>query len=172
MPAPDPGSLADLVPGVRATLRRRFPDGYRDVVGFVVTADATTLCVEDRHGATHVLRRDEIVAGHRVGVARGRDPLRAPLPEAELAALPGGAAAGLRLVCRLSDLLDERVPPAAVDEPTAAWVVGEWLVCEPRPDLVGVAWWGARRGARSLLVLACDATASAGLADLGLVQRR
>jgi hypothetical protein len=166
----NPGLLAGLVPGVRATLRRRFPDGFHDLLGFVVEADEVALTVEDRHGERHLVRRADVVAGHRVGVARGRDPLRTPV--AELAGMASRhGLSGTLVVGRLSDLLDDREPPVRVDEPAAAWLDGDWLVTAARPDLLDACWWAARRGARSLLVVAADAAGAAGLPGAGLTVR-
>ena len=151
------------------TVRRQFPDGFRDVVGFVDAVDADSLTLMDRRGTAHRILRADIVAGHSVPVARGRDPLRTPLAELDALALRAGIA-GRVLVSRLSDLLEDRPPPAAVAERTDAVVEGEW-VSTAAPSLA-VAWWAARRGARSMQVRTDDATVISELIALGFVERQ
>lgn len=168
-PEPSLQGLETVVPGMRVTVRRQFPDGFRDVVGFVDAVDADSLTVTDRRGTTHRIRRTDVVAGHPVPVARGRDPLRTPLAELDALALRAGIT-GRVLVARLSDLLQDRQPPATVAERTDAVVDGEW-VSSAGAEL-DVAWWAARRGARSMQVRTDDAALISQLLALGFVERQ
>ncbi|MGB7961925.1 MAG: hypothetical protein WCF12_03055 [Propionicimonas sp.] len=167
-PEPSRHGLGMVAPGMRVTVRRRFPDGFSDVVGFVEAVDADSFTVADRRGTVHRIRRADIVAGHPVPVARGRDPLRTPLAELDALALRAGIT-GRVLVARLSDLLQDRQPPATVVERTDAAVEGEWVSTAGAE--LEVAWWAARRGARSMQVRTDDATIISELLALGFVER-
>ncbi len=138
------------------TVRFAVPEGgTRDVVGYVLSADQLTMTVLDRHGTQHTIVRADIVAGHRVPVSRGRDPLRMPTDLLDAMAERTGIG-GRRFVIRLFDLLDGLEPPATVAVPAIALVDGEWVTTDATESLVAVAWWATRSGARSMQVRTDD----------------
>lgn len=52
--------------GARVMVRRRLPDGrYGDVLGELIAWSAE-VAVRDRHGVTHVMPADDVVAGKRI----------------------------------------------------------------------------------------------------------
>ncbi len=52
--------------GARVMVRRRLEDGrYGDVLGELLSWDAE-VAVRDRHGVTHVMPVDDVVAGKRI----------------------------------------------------------------------------------------------------------
>ncbi|MGC4154680.1 MAG: hypothetical protein QM628_16635 [Propionicimonas sp.] len=143
-------------PGVRVTVRFAVPEGgTRDVVGFVLGADDSTMIVLDRHGTEHTIVRADIVAGHRVPVSRGRDPLRMPTDLLDAMAERTGVR-GRRFVIRLFDLLDGLEPPATVTAPEVATTDGEWVTADASEPLEAVGWWAARSGVRSMQVRTDD----------------
>ena len=129
--------------------------GTRDVVGFVVGVDDETLTVLDRRGVEHTILRADIVAGHRVPVSRGRDPLRMETDILDAMATRTGIS-GRRFVIRLCDLLDGLEPPATVTAPVIATADGEWVTADPSEPLEAVGWWAARHGVRSMQVRTND----------------
>ncbi len=147
--------------GIGERISLRLAEPARDLVGFVTALDPLTL--EDRHGRTHVVPGDTVVAARRVGVSLGRDPRAAPRDLLDtLAARAGIGAAAEPELHRISDLLAGRPAPAAVfagrrdwsDGERRARVEGEWLttdVTEPAL-LVDLAWWATRQNARSIQV--------------------
>ena len=138
------------------TVRFAVPEGGpRDVVGHIVAVDERTLTVLDRRGAEHTIVRADIVAGHRVPVSRGRDPLRMPTDLLDAMAERTGVR-GRRFVIRLYDLLDGREPPATVVTPAIATTDGEWVTADPSEPLEAVGWWATRSGARSMQVRTDD----------------
>lgn len=162
--------LDELVAGDRVNLRRRRPDGLRDLLGFVVAVDPESVTVEDRTGIITRVPRQEVVVGRRVPIARGRDPLRTPLSELDALA----AAAGLRGSCwvaRLSDLLAFPGPGTPPAEPTAVLLSGEWVVSGRRPDWLEVAWWATRRGARSYQLRVDDPASELLVRESGFTRR-
>lgn len=59
-------SLGTADVGARVMVRRRLPDGrYGDVLGELVSWSAE-VAVRDRHGVTHVMSLDDVVAGKRI----------------------------------------------------------------------------------------------------------
>lgn len=143
-------------PGVRVTVRFAVPEGgTRDVVGYVLAADELTLTVLDRRGAEHVIAQADIVAGHRVPVSRGRDPLRMPTDLLDAMAERTGIG-GRRFVIRLAELLEGLEPPATVSVPDIATTDGEWVTADPSEPLELVGWWATRSGARSMQVRTDD----------------
>ena len=59
-------SLGAADVGARVMVRRRLPDGqYGDVLGELVSW-ADEVAVRDRHGVTHVMPADDVVAGKRI----------------------------------------------------------------------------------------------------------
>lgn len=138
------------------TVRFTVPEGgTRDVVGYVLSADEATMTVLDRRGTEHTIVRSDIVAGHRVPVSRGRDPLRMPADLLDAMAERAGLR-GRRFVIRLFDLLDGHEPPATVTAPAIAITDGEWVSADPSEPLEAVGWWAARHGARSMQVRTSD----------------
>ncbi len=129
--------------------------GTRDVVGYVLSADDRTLTVLDRRGVEHTIVQADIVAGHRVPVSRGRDPLRMPTDLLDAMAERTGVS-GRRFVIRLFDLLQGREPPATVTPPAIATTDGEWVTADPSEPLDQVGWWATRSGARSMQVRTDD----------------
>lgn len=155
-PSDDTPHRVPTQPGVRVTVRFRIPEGgTRDVVGYVLGSDAETMTVLDRRGAEHTISLADIVAGHRVPVSRGRDPLRMPSDLLDAMAERTGVS-GRRFVIRLADLLAGLEPPALVASPEVATVDGEWVTADPDEPLEEVAWWASRSGARSMQVLTDD----------------
>ena len=57
---PSGHGLEGVAPGARVSVRRRFADGFHDVVGFVVAMDADSLTVLDRTGVEHQSNRAAI----------------------------------------------------------------------------------------------------------------
>ena len=59
-------SLQPADVGSRVMVRRRLPDGqYGDVLGELLTW-AAEVAVRDRHGATHTMRAEDVVAAKRI----------------------------------------------------------------------------------------------------------
>lgn len=142
------------------TVRFTVPEGgTRDVVGYVLSADRTTITVLDRHGTEHAIAQADIVAGHRVPVSRGRDPLRMPVDLLDAMAERAGVR-GRRFVIRLADLLDGQEPPATVSVPANALVDGEWVTTDASEPLAAVGWWATRSGARSMQVRTSEPAAA------------
>lgn len=166
---PSGHGLEGVAPGARVSVRRRFADGFHDVVGFVVAMDADSLTVLDRHGVEHQITRADIVAGRLVPISRGRDPLRTPVNELDALARRAGLT-GRILVIRISDLLQDRPAPGTVPEEADGVLEGEWVSCAG-DDVVRLAWWASHRGARSLQVRTDDAALIDGLLALGFVER-
>lgn len=161
-------------PGRRVSLRRVREDGeHGDLIGFVLSADGTGLRLRDRHGLDHEVDWMQVLALRQVGVARGRDPLRTPRAELDRLAAAAGVS-GRVLVARLSDLLNRR-PPEPMGEPdapppTPARLDGEWVTTGSCADVIGLAWWGAHRDARSLQVRTTDGAAAEQLLRLGFAE--
>jgi len=138
------------------TVRFLVPEGgTRDVVGYVLGSDATTMRVLDRRGAEHTIVLSDIVAGHPVPVSRGRDPLRMPADLLDAMAERTGVS-GRRFVIRLADLLDGLEPPQLVATPEIATADGEWVTADADEPLEEVAWWASRSGVRSMQVRTDD----------------
>jgi len=138
------------------TVRFLVPEGgTRDVVGYVLGSDATTMRVLDRRGAEHTIVLSDIVAGHPVPVSRGRDPLRMPADLLDAMAERTGVS-GRRFVIRLADLLDGLEPPPLVATPEIATADGEWVTADADEPLEEVAWWASRSGVRSMQVRTDD----------------
>ncbi len=144
--------------GVRVTVRFTVPGGTRDVVGHIVSVDELTMTVLDRRGVEHTVVRGDIVAGHRVPVSRGRDPLRMPTDLLDAMAARTGLR-GRRFVIRLFDLLDGLEPPTEVVVPEIATADGEWVTAAASEPLEAVAWWATRSGVRSMQVRTDDPAA-------------
>lgn len=158
--------------GRRVSLRRVLEDGaHGDLVGFVLAAD-DVLILRDRRGRVHELPWDRVVAWREVGVARGRDPVRAPL--AELDRMAGGTT-GRVFVARLSDLLDPRPAPLpmAVDAPPPcpALLDDEWVTSADCEDPIALSWWATHRDARSLQLRTDDPEVADRLLELGFTER-
>lgn len=169
----DPISQTPSV-GRRVSLRRRLgDDGQGDLVGFVLETGAA-LVVRDRHGLVHTVGWPDVLALRAVGVARGRDPQRAPRSELDRLAVAAGVS-GRIFVARLSDLLDGREPPAPPEwtapPPCPGHLDGEWVTAGACPDLLALAWWASHHDARSLQVRAAEPGAIAALERLGLHER-
>lgn len=162
-------------PGRRVSVRRLREDGeVGDIIGFVREATTDGITVRDRHGQVHTLAWDEVLAWRQVGVARGRDPLRTPLPELdELAAAAG--VQGRVFVARLCDLLDTADAPADSElgtlPPQPAVVDGEWVTAGTAQDLLAVAWWAAHHDARSIQLRISDPADATILLAAGLTER-
>lgn len=138
------------------TVRFAVPGGgTRDVVGYILSVDDRTMTVLDRRGVEHSIVRDDIVAGHRVPVSRGRDPLRMETDLLDAMAERTGVA-GRRFVIRLYDLLEGHEPPATVAPPEIATADGEWVTAAPAEPLEAVGWWATRFGVRSMQVRTDD----------------
>ena len=59
-------SLGAADVGARVMVRRRLPDGqYGDVLGELVSWGGE-VAVRDRHGVTHVMPMEDVVAGKRI----------------------------------------------------------------------------------------------------------
>jgi hypothetical protein len=157
------------------SLRRVRDDGeLGDVVGFVLAAGESGLTVRDRGGREHELAWDRVLAWRQVGVARGRDPLRAPLVELDALAVAAGVT-GRSFVARLCDLLDHS-PAAPLAEPGAApphpaVIAGEWVTTEAAGDLLALAWWAAHNDARSIQVRTTDRGFADQLLAMGFTER-
>ena len=166
---------APLAAGERVSLRV----GDREVIGFVTRLDDDTVDVIDRRGQEHHIARAAIVAGRRVRVSLGRDPLAAPTALLDALAERAGAS-GDCWVIRISALLVGRTPPASV----AAWgprasfagmdahLDGEWvtLATGDLDAIVAAAWWATRAGARSVQVRTSDAAGARVLEAAGFVR--
>ena len=174
--------LDALLPGRRAALLRRTAAGAQtELLGYVTRADSDFVEVEDVRGLRHLVPANEVAAARTLGVSLGRDPMRAD--PAELDRLAGGQGIHARLVVRIASLLDGREPPRQLPfEPTGSTarlgaltvgVDGEWATitgasADPA-ELVQLAWWATRRGARSLQVRSAGVS---GLGGLGFVELR
>lgn len=145
--------------GERLSLRLTEP--ARDLIGFVTGLKPLT--VEDRHGRLHEVPEGTVLAVRRVGVALGRDPRSAPSDLLDELARHAGLDAGSAPVRhRISDLLANRTPPAAVFPGRGDWsdgvhtarVEGEWLTTDVADAdlLVTLCWWATRQNARSVQV--------------------
>jgi len=162
-------------PGERVSLRRVRPDGeLGDLVGFVLSAGADGLRLRDRHGTVHTLTWPDVRALRAVGVARGRDPLRAGRADLDRLAAASGVA-GRAFVARLSSLLDSRSPtvPDAWDAPPPcpATLSGEWVTTGSAcADPVALARWATQRDARSMQVRTDDPDAIEALRHLGFAE--
>ncbi len=65
-------SLGAADVGARVMVRRRLPGGqYGDVLGELLSWSAE-VAVRDRHGVTHVMPIEDVVAGKRIPPAPGR----------------------------------------------------------------------------------------------------
>nr|WP_300143916.1 hypothetical protein [Propionicimonas sp.] len=153
--------------GRRVSLRRILADGGQgDLVGFVAAVAADGLTVRDRRGADHVVAWPDVLALRPVGVARGRDPLRAPRAELDRLAASAGVS-GRVFVARLCDLLDVQPPPVLGDwddpPPCLAALDGEWVTTGECADVLALAWWAAHHDARSIQVRTDDASAAEAL---------
>ena len=106
------------------SLRRVREDGeIGDVVGFVLTAAESGLTIRDRRGHVHEVAWEQVLAWRQVGVARGRDPLGAPLGELDALARAAGVE-GRVFVARLSELLDPSACPPVPEYGAAAAAPG------------------------------------------------
>ncbi|WP_428538221.1 hypothetical protein [Propionicimonas sp.] len=157
------------------SVRRVRPDGQPgDLVGFVLAVDADLLRLRDRRGTDHELAWSSVQVWRRVGVARGRDPLRTPLADLDRLAAAAGVG-GRTFVARLCDLLDrlDPVPLGAwTDPPPApASVDGEWVTAAWSPVLTDVLWWASHHDARSVQVRTEDADVAASLLAQGFRER-
>ncbi|MDN5570015.1 MAG: hypothetical protein L0G22_01950 [Propionibacteriaceae bacterium] len=175
---PDP--LAALTPpvrlGERVSLRVVDAGGRREVMGFLTRLDANAIGVVDRRGTQHALPRESLDAARRVGVALGRNPTATPRDLLDDLAARAGAS-GTPWVARISALLADRTPPAAVPpwgvaaefDGVRARCEGEWVTLEggSEPVWVAAAWWATRMGARSIQVRASEPTIGAALAASG-----
>lgn len=164
-----------LAVGQRVSLRVR----DRELIGFVTRLDADAVGVLDRRGSEHVVGRGDVVAARRVGVALGRDPLATPRSLLDALAARAGVA-GDSWVCRISDLLAGRTPPASV-APWGEWASfdgvrarfeGEWVTLGAAPVdvVVAAAWWATRMGARSVQVRCDDASVCGPLVAVGFAR--
>lgn len=174
--------LDALLRGHRAALLLRTSGGAQtELLGYVTRVDNDFVEVEDVHGLRHLVPANEVAAARKLGVSLGRDPMRAN--PAELDRLAGAQASHARLVVRIARLLDGREPPSQLPfEPSgrtarlgalSVYVDGEWATvtgpsAEPA-QLISLAWWATRRGARSLQVRCADA---GGLTTLGFLELR
>lgn len=155
-----------LQPGTRASIRTIAADGYHDVIGWIQETDDNGLLVAARDGLRR-LSWAEIAITRTVGVARGRDPLKAPATDLdELAARAG--LSGRRFVIRLSSLLDGQTP--VHPEPSTVQVFGEWGV-SGAVDVMPAAWAAAYADARSLLMVTTDEDLVARLLASGFSER-
>ena len=160
--------------GLRVSLRRVRADGAAgDLVGFVTAADPARVVLRDRAGQVHNVPWSRVLAWRQVGVARGRDPVRAS--RELLAELAGEAGvAGRVFVARLCDLLDGRPPrplgPVGCPPPHPAVLRAEWVTTDGLGDLLGVAWWASHADARSIQVRTTDDAVAARLAGLGFTE--
>lgn len=142
-----------------------------DLVGFVLSAGADGLRLRDRHGGVHAVAWQAVRALRVVGVARGRDPLRAARVELDRLAAASGVT-GRAFVARLGTLLDDRSPvvPGAWDAapPCPATLSGEWVTTgDACADPVALARWATQRDARSMQVRTDDPDAIEALLHLG-----
>ncbi len=158
-------------PGSRVSLRRVLASGGEgDLVGFVVSADAGALILRDRRGHDHSVAWSDLRALRRVGVARGRDPLRTPVAELDLLAANAGVV-GRAFVIRLSDLLESApvVPLGRWSDPppVPASLAGEWVTAGAGADVLALARWAAHHDARSLQLRVTDPATAASLEALG-----
>lgn len=173
MPSDDGVSPA-LHPGERVSLLARSDDALREVIGFITTLSNDAIAVVDRTGVEHEVRRADIEALRRVGVALGRRPEATPRDLLDGLAERAGVV-GVCWVGRISALLEGRTPPAAVPawgeratfDGAPARFEGEWVTLASASDdiVVAAAWWATRMGARSVQVRG-DA-APAGFTRLG-----
>lgn len=174
--------LDALLPGHRVALLRRTPAGAQtELLGYVTRVDSDFVEVENVHGLRQLVPANEVAAARKLGVSLGRDPMRAN--PAELDRLAGAHAVHARWVVRIARLLDGREPPSQLPfEPTGTTariagstvgVHGEWATITGTSaeamELVQLAWWATRRGARSLQVRCADAS---GLTTLGFHELR
>lgn len=167
-----------LSAGERVSLRRRLSDDtLGDLVGFVLTADTAAVTLLDRRGVEHRVARADVVAARIVGVARGRDPRRAPRDLLDALAAEAGVS-GRVFVARISDLLAGRRPPATVPSERGCIAVeggvarcqGEWVTAPAGADLIEVAWWATRQDARSMQVRTDDTGALPRLSSAGFTE--
>ena len=139
----------------------RLADPTHDVVGFVTALEPLTL--EDRHGRSHVVAEQKVLAARRVGVSLGRDPRSTPRDLLDdLAGRAGVDAAAEPALHRISDLLAGRPAPAEVFAGRREWsdgdrrarVEGEWLTTDVTDPalLIDLAWWATRQNARNIQV--------------------
>ncbi len=169
-----------LLPGLRAgervTLQARVDGADTEVIGFVVALDDRTLGVQDRHGTTHTVPRDAVRAGRRLGISRGRDPLKTPRALLDALAERAGAP-GTPYLARISDLLDGLEPPTdgpawgatASFDGREARFENEWVTLADASleAARAAAWWATRMGARSVQVRTDDPGLAAALLKAG-----
>ena len=163
----------ELQVGVRVSL---LTNPASEALGFVTAIDEDSLTIIDRRGVEHVIGFASIVGGRRVGVALGRDPLKTPRSLLDGLAERAGAS-GEPWVCRISALLADRTPPAAVPEwgewasltGARARFEGEWVTLADgtATDWVDAAWWATRMGARSVQVRTSDPEVADALTEAG-----
>lgn len=157
--------LPGLRVGERVTLQASAGGEDCEVVGFVVALDEEALGIQDRHGTTHTIPRDALRAARRLGVSRGRDPLRTPTALLDSLAARAGVT-GTPYLARISDQLDGLTPPtdgpawgaAAAFDGHEARFEGEWVTLgDASPETArAAAWWATRMGARSIQVRTGD----------------
>lgn len=171
-------ALAQLTPPLRVGERVSLALRDRELLGFVTGLTPENVRVVDRHGEEHDVPRSGLVAGKRVGVALGRNPLSTP-PSVLVALASRAQASGTAWVCRISSLLGDRTPPESV-APWGEWATfdgvrarfeGEWVTLADAPvdAAVAAAWWATRMGARSVQVCTDDPSLSTALAAAGFV---
>jgi len=168
-----------LRPGERVSVRVGEGPDRREVLGYVTAVSAERVHLVDRRGRDHDLARADVSAARRVGVSLGRNPAAAPRALLDGLAARAGAV-GTPWVARISDLLADRTPPAAVppwgDEArfggTTARAEGEWgtLGGGSADVWVDAAWWATRMGARSVQVRTDDPELEPTLRALGFVR--
>ena len=163
---PDAREHLELTPplrvGERVGVLFTDTDGVRtEMLGYVTHLDADALALIDRHGRERRLGWGDVAALRRVPVSRGRRPESAPRVLLDALADRAGAT-GTPWLARISDLLADRTPPAAVPAwgatagfgATNARHEGEWVTVAGGTvdDWVAAAWWATRMGARSIQV--------------------
>jgi hypothetical protein len=151
----------------RVSIRYAIGDRFSELVGFVTSVDAAGLRVQHRDGSEIPLLWAQIQHWRRVGVARGRDPLRTPKSELDQLAAAAGVT-GQTFVIRLSQLLDASAP--APGSGVNVQVIGEWATIAGSVDLLPAAWWAARQDARSLQVRTSDPSKATELLALGFTE--
>lgn len=166
-PPPDVGSRVSVaVAGTPMT----------EAIGFVTALSATSVAILDQHGVTHTVERSTLVGARLVPLARGRNPLHAPLDLLDALAHRVDAS-GQPHVIRISELLagtsmPDALPgwgPVATIGGHAARVEGEWVTLGGGSPQVWVtaAWWATRMGARSVQVRTDDPATTRALRTAG-----
>ncbi|WP_342372079.1 hypothetical protein PCC79_13045 [Propioniciclava soli] len=165
--------------GERVSLLVADEAGKREVMGFVTRLTEAAVAVVDRRGTEHAVARSDVGAARRVAVALGRNPVATPRSLLDDLAARAGVA-GVPWVARISALLADRTPPAAVPawgaaadfDGVAARFEGEWVTLGGGSPAIWVdaAWWATRMGARSIQVRTSDPAVAAALASSGFTE--